>query len=307
MSKKKSIRDSFGEALIKYGKTNKKIVAVSCDLKGATKLDKFFQKYPSRSIECGIAEANAVSIAAGISFLGFRPFLSSFGSFIVGKNIEIRTSIAYNLAPVVIVGTHGGLIGPDGATQAALQDISVMRTIPDMEVFQPCSDLDTKQIIKYLCRSSKPAYLRIARNEVQEFLPKNYKFKKGFSTKILEGKKLLVLSSGPMTRNCYDAIKNILDVSLINISSIKPLDEMHLIKSIKKFKKILTVEDHLIEGGLGGIVAEILSKFNLNVKLYRHGLNNEFINSDTPKNLEKYYKLDPAGIRKIIIKVLKDN
>ena len=137
----------------------------------------FFKNFPDRSFEVGIAEANAIGIATGLSFDGFRPFVASFGSFLTGKNTEIRNSICYNNAPVVIVGTHCGLIGSDGATQSALQDLSIMRSMPFFDVFQPCTPHDTEEIIKYVCNSKKPTYLRIARNEIPEFLPKNYKFK----------------------------------------------------------------------------------------------------------------------------------
>ena len=297
---KKSIRDSFGESLVEIGKQNEKIVAVSCDLKNACRLNLFFEQFPERSIECGIAEANAIGISSGLALSGFRPFLASFGSFITGKNIEIRTSVSYNLASVVIVGTHGGLIGPDGATQAALQDIAVMRTIPDFEIFQPCSNNDVKSIMNYLKDSKKPTYLRIGRNEIDEFLPEEHKFQIGKANLIIKGKEKLVISSGPMVRNCYDAIKDNNTSGLLNISSLKPIDENQIIEIIKNYNKVITVEDHLIEGGLGSIISEIASSNGLNIKVFRHGLINEFIESDTPSNLEKKYKLDPIGIREKI-------
>lgn len=300
----KSIRDSFGESLVEAGESNKNIVAVSCDLKNACRLNLFFEKFPERSIECGIAEANALGISAGLSFLGFRPFIASFGSFISGKNIEIRTSIAYNLAPVVIVGTHGGLIGPDGATQAALQDIAVMRTIPNIEVFQPCSELDVKKIVEYVSNSNLPTYLRIGRNEIEEFLPENHTFTLGKANIIIEGNDILVISSGPMVKNCYDAIINNLDVGLLNISSLKPIDEEQISSIIKRYNKVITVEDHLIDGGLGSIVSDIITSNGLDKRLYRHGLKDEFIESDTPGYLESKYKLDAEGIEKKI-KALK--
>jgi transketolase len=132
-----SIRESFGKTLLDLGESDNNIVLVSCDLKVATKSDYFFQRFPERSFEVGIAEANAIGVAAGLSMSGYKAVLSSFGAFLTGKNVEIRTSIAYNNAPVVLVGTHGGLIGPDGATQSGIQDISVMRSMPRMKVFSP--------------------------------------------------------------------------------------------------------------------------------------------------------------------------
>jgi len=298
----KTIRQAFGESLVEFGKTNSKIVAISCDLKNACKLDLFFKKFPERSFEIGIAEANAIGIATGLALSGFRPFLASFGSFITGKNIEIRTSISYNLAPVVIVGTHGGLIGADGATQAALQDIAVMRTIPNFDLFQPCSPHNTRCIIEYASKTKKPTYIRIARNEVEEFLDSNHKFIIGEPDHLIVGKKNVIISSGPMVRNCIDAINlsGTDKFGLINISSLKPLNENSIINLINKYEKILIVEDHLINGGLGSIISEIITKNGIGKKIYFHGLNDEFIESDTPENLAKNYKLDSQGILSII-------
>ena len=174
----------------------------------------------------------------GLSFEGFRPFVASFGSFITGKNTEIRNSICYNNAPVVVVGTHCGLIGSDGATQSALQDISIMRSMPYFDVFQPCTPLDTKEIIKYVCKSKNPTYLRIARNEIPEFLNKNHKFKIGIPNQIIRGKKKLIISSGAMVYNCLQAIQtlNSNDYGLLNISSLKPLNRKSVLNFLlKKF------------------------------------------------------------------------
>jgi transketolase len=143
------IREAFGQALLEAGREYKDVVVVSCDLKSATRTKYFFKVFPERSFEVGIAEANGLGISAGLALAGYRPFISSFGAFITGKNVEIRTSIAYNKAPVVIVGTHGGLIGPDGTTQAGIQDITTMRAMPNFVILQPASPLETRQIVKY--------------------------------------------------------------------------------------------------------------------------------------------------------------
>ena len=295
-----SIREAFGKELVRLGKTNKKIVAVSCDLKDACKLSFFFEKYPKRSFEVGIAEANAVGISAGLSMSGFRPFLASFASFITGKNVEIRTSISYNKCGVVIVGTHGGLIGPDGATQSSVQDVAVMRSLPYFEIIQPSSPLETKQITAYSASSKKPTYLRIARNEVTEFHPKNYKFKMGFPSLIKKGKANLVISSGPILSNCVAAVKKTnKDIGILNLSSIKPLNEKHMLKILKNYRNIITVEDHSTIGGLGSVVAEILARNKLSKKFKIHGIKDDFVDSDTPSSLEKFYKLDIKNLEKI--------
>jgi transketolase len=304
MDKKISIRDAFGRSLVLNAKRNKKIVVVSCDLKSATKIDSFFKEFPERSIEVGIAEANAIGIAAGLSFENLRPFVVSFGSFISGKNTEIRNSISYNKAGVVIVGTHSGLIGSDGATQSALQDIGLMTSLEGFQVFQPCSELDTMQIMNYLCKSSEPAYLRISRNEVQEFLPKNYIFKLGEAFEVIKGSEKLVISSGAMVYNCYRAINNFKNnkIGLLNLSSLKPINEKKLINILNKYKKIIIIEDHYILGGLGSIISDIVLKNNIKVKVLSHGMTQGFIDSDIPENLEKIYKLDPESIRTLVDK-----
>jgi len=304
----KSIRDTFGDTLVNIAKENKKIVAISCDLKSACKLSLFFDKYPERSFEVGIAEANGIGIAAGLGLAGYRPFIASFGSFITGKNVEIRTSISYNNSPVVIVGTHGGLIGPDGATQSAIQDISVMRSIPGFNIFQPCSNLETKQIVEYVSKNDTPTYLRISRNEIPEILPANYKFQPGKAHVLKEGKDIAVVSSGPLVFNCFEAIKLLkdkMDITLINFNSFRPLD-IKIIRKISSYcKAIITVEDHVIDGGLGSTIAEIVSENKCNIPVFKHGLNNCYINSDSPKSLEKYFSLDPKSISNFIIKQYK--
>jgi len=299
----KSIREQFGQTLSDLAKKNKKIVAISCDLRGACKLNTFAKKFPKRFIEVGIAEANGVGIASGLALNGFKPFLASFSSFITGKNIEIRCSISYNNAPVVIIGTHGGMIGADGATQSGLQDISVMRSLPNFHVYQPCSNLETTQIIDHVSKLDKPAYVRIARNVIPEFLPKNYKFKFKKLTTIKNGKEIAIISSGPMLYNCLKAIEKIKDkekFALLNLSTIKPLNEKQIVQKLKKFQRIITVEDHTIEGGIGSVIAEVMSNSAYAKKIQMLGITNKFINSDNPTNLEKKFKLDINNLYKII-------
>ena len=299
----KSIREQFGQTLSDLAKKNKKIVAISCDLRGACKLNTFAKKFPKRFIEVGIAEANGVGIASGLALNGFKPFLASFSSFITGKNIDIRCSISYNNSPVVIIGTHGGMIGADGATQSGLQDISVMRSLPNFHVYQPCSNLETTQIIDHVSKLDKPAYVRIARNVIPEFLPKNYKFKFKKLTTIKNGKKIAIISSGPMLYNCFKAIEKIKDkekFALLNLSTIKPLNEKQIVQKLKKFQRIITVEDHTIEGGIGSVIAEVMSNSAYAKKIQMLGITNKFINSDNPTNLEKKFKLDINNLYKII-------
>ena len=302
-----AIRDVFGLTLRDLGKKNKKIFAVSPDLKAATKLSYFFKEFPERSIETGIAEANAIGISAGLALAGLKPVVSSFGAFLTGKNVEIRTSISFNNANVIIAGTHGGLIGPDGPSQAGLQDIAVMRSIPNMSVYQPATAIETKKILEYSIRTNKPIYIRISRQANKEFFTSSYKFKEGNPVIINKNfKDGIVISSGNTLQNSYEAVEklNMLGkkIGLINIPSIKPLNKSKNKNLLRKTKKVFTVEDHSIHGGLGSVILESISDLDKKPKVYLHGLKDVFIQSDEVENLYKYYGLDTMGIFKFINK-----
>ncbi len=295
------IREAFGQALLEVGKKHKDIVVVSCDLKGATRTKYFFKAFPKRSFEVGIAEANGIGISAGLALAGYRPFISSFGSFITGKNVEIRTSIAYNNAPVVIVGTHGGLIGPDGTTQAGIQDITTMRAMPSFLLLQPASPIETVAMVKYLAVSREMAYLRIARNNVPEIYDKEYRFNLGKGYVIRDGNDITVISSGPMVHNAIsaaDMLRNDVGVRVINLPTLKPIDKEIILSSGVKTKAILVVEDHTVEGGLGSMVCEIVAEAGVPIPVWRHGIPDVFTESGTPEDLELKYNLDSVSIAK---------
>ena len=300
-----SIREAFGRELVEIGKKNKKVVVVSCDLKGATKTNYFFEKFPERSFEVGIAEANGIGIAAGLAMSDLRPVISSFSAFLVGKNVELRNSIAYNNANVVVVGTHGGMIGPDGATQSGIQDLAIMRSIPNFKVFQPSTPILTKKIINYCINLNSPSYLRISRNEIKEFYSESIEFKEGDPITVLEPKEVNIISSGPMMQNCLEAAKrlnenNKIEIGLIDLPTLKPLNFKKLEEILKNSKYIFTIEDHVIQGGIGGLVSEYLSSSNINAKLFIKGLEN-FVSSGTPHELEIKYGLDKDSICEFIL------
>ena len=304
-----SIRDTFGKSLVNIAKNNKNIICISPDLKQATKLSYFFSKYPNRSIETGIAEANAIGIAAGLALSGIRPVVASFGSFLTGKNIEIRTSIAFNQAPVIIVGTHGGLIGADGPTQAGLQDIAVMRSMPNMAVVQPSTNIETIKVLEYYLnkKNKEIVYLRISREQTKEFFKKNHKFKPGKISNIInEYRDGYIFASGSVLQNCYEAIKEIKNkkIGLGNLSSIKPINLNDIKKIISKTKKIITFEDHNIYGGLGSAVNEAVIKVSSKTQIFNFGINDVFTQSGSVKDLYKSYLLDTTSIRKKIISTL---
>jgi transketolase len=298
-----AIRDAFGKALVEAGSRYPVVVAVSCDLKAATRLQPFFKAFPERSIEVGIAEANGIGISAGLALSGYRPFISSFGAFLTGKNVEIRTSVDYNRAPVVLVGTHGGLIGADGATQAGLQDIAVMRSMPNMHVYQPATPVETAAMVDYVCRTREPVYLRIARSPVAELFGSDYEFVPGRGQVVREGSDVVVFSSGPPLHAALAAAAELegeISVAVVNLPSLKPVDTELIVERAERAKLAISVEDHDIAGGLGGIVAEVMSERGAGVPLHRHGLRDTFIESGTPEELEEYFELDAAGITRVI-------
>ena len=301
---KKALRNVFGEYLIKLGKKNKKICVVSCDLKSATKTSGFFNLFPKRSFEVGIAEANGLGVATGLALKGFIPIISSFGAFITGKFLEIRTSISYNNVPVKIIGTHGGFIGKDGATQSGTQDLSLMMSLPNFEVFQPCSPIETKKILDHIIKSKKPSYVRICRNSVGELYNKKYNFIPGDSKEIIKSKKNIIISSGPLIFNCIESIKLLkkkgIQVGLININSFKPFNYKLLGKFLKNKKNILVVEDHVSHGGISSLVYETIAKSKISfLKIESLNLDEKFSESGTPDDLEKVNGFDSKNIAKI--------
>ena len=301
---KQALRNVFGEQLLKLGKKNDKIVVISCDLKSATKTSIFFKFFPKKSIEVGIAEANGIGIATGLALKGFVPIISSFGAFITGKFLEIRTSVSYNNAPVKIVGTHGGFIGKDGATQSGTQDIALMLSLPNFEVFQPCTPIETKKILNYIVKSKKPSYLRICRNEVGEIYKKDFKFIPGKPIEYIKGKKTVIISSGPIIFNCIEAIKILnkkkIIVGLININSYKPFNYKELSEIIKTKDNIFVVEDHVSHGGLTSLVYETVIKYNKKIKVFSLNLDEKFSESGSPEDLERHYGFDSKSIAKLI-------
>ena len=300
---KKALRNVFGDYLVYLGKKNKKICVISCDLKSATKTSGFFKVFPKRSFEVGIAEANGLGIATGLALKGFIPIISSFGAFITGKFLEIRTSISYNNAPVKIIGTHGGFIGKDGATQSRTQDLSLIMSLPNFEVFQPCSPIETIKILDHIIKSKSPSYVRICRNNVSEIFDKNYKFVPGKPVELIKSKKNVIISSGPLIHNCLQATKFLkkknIDTGLININSIKPFNYKLLEKLLKFKKNICVIEDHVSHGGLSSLVYETLAKSKLkNYNVKSLNLDEKFSESGNPDDLEKEYGFDPEKIAK---------
>lgn len=307
----KATRDAFGDALVEIGKQNKKMVVVDCDLGEPTRAAKFKTAYPERFFEFGIQEANAISAAAGIAVSGFRPFICSFACFITGRYDQIRVSVADNNAPVVIVGTHGGLaIGKDGATQMGLEDINLMRGLPNMAVIQPVDYPETIQAVRYLAQSDKPAYLRLGRQPVPNVNGGDYIFEFGKGVKLTDGNDLAIIATGGVVYIALEAIKELvkqgINARVINIHTIKPIDKDIILEAARETRGIFTIEDHNIIGGLGTAVAEVVAESGLPSPVRRWGINDVFGESGDPKDLYRKHQLDKEGLVTQIFQFYKE-
>ena len=289
----KSTRDGYGEIIVELAKKNKNIVALSADLTPSVRLDAFAKKFPKRFFQCGVAEANMIGMAAGLALEGKIPFVSSFAVFVPNRCLDhIRQSICYTRANVKIVSTHAGMItGPDGATHQALEDIAIMRALPDMTVIVPCDYDQTKKAIAAVAKTKGPAYVRLTRPKTPD-LPKQ-SFKIGKANVLRTGKNVTIIACGPILHEALEAGKKV-NATVINCHTIKPLDKATIIKHAKKSKKIVTVEDHQINGGLGGAIAELLGE-NHPVKLKRIGADG-FGESGSEEDLKKKFGLTVSNI-----------
>ena len=278
---------------------------MNCDLGEATRTLAFKEMYPERFIEVGIAEANAISIAAGLSKNGLKPFVTSFGHFLTGKFLEIFQSVGLNDSNVTLVGTHAGLaIGKDGPTQMGLRDIALMRLLPNFSIYQPFNENQTKQIMDEILQKEGPKYLRLNR-QPQVFFNYEEPFNFGLYDEILLGENLLLITQGAPTVEAYQAIESIEDrdkVGLISISSM-PVNQEKLSQIIYKYKQILIIEDHYCLGGISDLVARVISENNLNVHFNTLSIN-DYGQSGSPEDLYRRYKLDKAGITQKINEVL---
>lgn len=309
----KATRDGFGEGILDLGKNNKNIVVLSADLSKATRTSAFSKEFPERFYECGIAECNAIGIASGLSENGIYPIFSSFASFLTGKYDVIRVSLAYSNATSLIVGTHAGMaIGKDGVTQMGLEDVSLMRALPNMKVYQPATSNQAKQMLKEIIKQPGPAYFRIGRQPVPELFSEEEVINLDKIQVISEEKNsdFCFVVSGCVLHDVIDAVeilrKKGKKVTVLNVHTIKPLDCKTLLKHSKNSKCVITVEDHSIIGGLGSAVCEVLSE-KCPTKVHRIGLKDVFPESAPPADLYRKYGLDAQGIvQEVIDSVLTD-
>ena len=294
-------RESFGKALADI--EDEDIVVLDADLSSSTKTDMFKEKYPSRFFELGISEADMIGTAAGMATCGKKPFVATFAAFATGRVYDqIRCSIAYPNLNVKIIGTHAGItVGEDGATHQMLEDINLMRAMPNMVVVSPSDDIQAKALIKQLAEYEGPAYVRLSRMKtpvIYEGLTED-NFEIGKGIQIGKGTDATIFATGDLLSEALKAQKLLkkanYDARVVDIHTIKPIDEELIIKCAQETNKLYSLENHSITGGLGTAIAEVLCD-KYPHQLTRFGMENEFGRSGTPADLLKYYKLDAESI-----------
>ncbi len=304
--KKIATRESYGNALAELGKEKEDLVVLDADLAGATKTGVFKKAFPDRFVDCGIAECDMAGIAAGLATCGKVPFMSSFAMFAAGRAYEqVRNSIGYPHLNVKIGATHAGIsVGEDGASHQCLEDLALMREIPGMVVINPSDDIEAKAAVRAAYEHEGPVYLRFGRAAVPVINDSaDYKFEIGKGVLLKEGKDLTIFATGLCVPEALGATELLkakgIDAEVINIHTIKPLDETLVLASAKKTGRVFTAEEHSILGGLGSAVAEVLSE-KCPTKLTRIGVNDVFGESGPAAELIHKYGLDAEGIAKTI-------
>jgi transketolase len=301
---KKATREAFGEALLALGKAHPEIVVLDADLSKSTKTELFAKELPERFFEMGIQEANMIGVAAGLALSGKVPFIASFACFITGRFDQIKMSVSYSHARVRIVGSHAGIgVGEDGYSQQGLEDLALMRVLPEMTVIQPADDLETWGAMECLVTHPGPAYLRTTRQKLERVNPDGYRFELGKGVVLRPGRDLTLVASGGTVGHALEAARALagegLDVRVVNIHTIKPIDGELLATCARETKRVVTVEDHQITGGLGGAVCEALAE-RCPVPVKRHGILDVFGESGSPEQLYTRHGLDAAGITRVV-------
>ncbi len=308
-TEKKDTRSGFGAGLHELGKANKNVVALCADLTGSLKMDAFKKDFPDRFFQVGIAEANMIGLAAGMTIGGKIPFTGTFANFSTGRVYDqIRQSVAYSGKNVKICASHAGLtLGEDGATHQILEDIGMMKMLPHMTVINPCDYNQTKAATIAIADFEGPVYLRFGRPKWPVFTPENQKFEIGKAITMLEGSDVSIFATGHMVWTAIEAeailAEKGIKAEIINIHTIKPLDEAAILASIKKTGCAVTAEEHQMNGGLGDSVAQTLSR-NLPTPLEMVAVNDSFGESGTPEELLVKYGLGPNNIVEAAIKAI---
>jgi len=327
----KATRQSFGEAIAKIGEKNLQVVVMDADLGKSTMTGEFARKFPERYFEMGIAEKNLIGTAVGLSLAGKIPFAASFACFVAGQYETVRMSVSYSLSNVKLIGTHSGIgIGEDGNSQMGLEDIAVLRSLPNMVILQPADDLETQQAVAWAATYCGPVYMRLTRHKVQDVHDNNYKFEFGkgdilkksatrptgipfghnapHRDSLRSQSALTIFATGGVVYNALKAVEELekegMNLILVNVHTIKPIDD-HLILSLaKECNKFLTIEDHNVIGGLGSAVSEVVTDAGLNVKVVRHGVQ-KFGESGQPEELYDKFGFSIPKIKQLIQEKIK--
>ncbi|MEK7464713.1 MAG: transketolase C-terminal domain-containing protein [Patescibacteria group bacterium] len=308
----KPTRDGYGEGLLVLGEKNKDIVVLCADLTESTRAEGFAKKWPERFFEVGVAEQNMATIAAGLGISGKIPFISSYATFSPGRNWEqIRTTIAYNDSNVKIAGHHTGIsVGPDGATHQATEDIAIMRSLPNMKVFVPCDVIEAKKATIAAGKIWGPVYLRYAREKTPIITTDGTPYNPGKAEIFWQSKKpiCLIIGCGPLLYNALVAARDLEDEGIgtivLNNHTIKPIDDTRIVELTKKIRAVVTVEEHQVSGGLGGAVAEVLSK-HCPTPIEFIGMQDTYGESGAPSELIEKYGMGVEDIKKAVKKVIR--
>lgn len=307
---KKDTRSGFGAGLLAAGKADSRVVALTADLKGSLKMDAFAAEFPERFIQCGIAEANMVGAAAGLAIAGKIPFIGSFAEFVTGRVYDqLRQEVSYGKTNVKIASSHAGItLGEDGATHQTMEDIALMRALPEMVVLVPCDYNQTVQATIAAAKYDGPVYLRFGRPSVPNFTPENEPFEIGKAYVMNEGKDITVFAAGHMVWEALQAADVLeaegISVEVVNVATIKPLDEEAILASIRKTGKAVVAEEHNRAGGLGEAIAGVLAEKHPARLSYING-QDRFGQTGTPKELMAAYGLDAAHIAEAVRKMVK--
>ncbi len=303
-------RNGFGEGLVLAAENDKNVVGLCADLTESTRMQAFAEKFPERFFEVGVAEQNLVTVASGMAAVGKIPFTSSYATFSPGRNWEqIRTTICYNDMPVKIIGSHAGLsVGPDGATHQALEDMALMRALPNMIVISPTDSIEAKKATLAIARLKKPCYLRLSRDKVPVVTTEQTPFEIGKAQVMFEGTDVTIIATGQMVYRALQAAKALelhkISVRVINCYTIKPLDSETILKAAEECGAVVTVEEHQVTGGLGGAVAELISQ-NFPVPLKIMGVQDCFGESGEPNELLEKFGLTKEAIIKAVTSVIR--
>jgi transketolase len=315
----KPTRDGFGEGLVRAAEKDSRIVALCADLTESVRMEEFRTKFPNRFFEVGITEQAMSGVASGMAAMGYIPFIASYAMFSPGRNWEqIRTTIAYNNRPVKVVGAHAGVsVGPDGATHQALEDIALMRVMPNMEIFVPCDAIEARAITEHIATTNKPSYIRLTREKTPLMLQDGYawnggkayimhipKHKHGGQFSLSVG----IVACGPVIYEAIKAAKELekegIGVTVVNMPQVKPLDGAFLLRFVKEMKAIVTVEEAQAIGGLGGSIAEFLGE-HYPMRITRVGIEDRFGQSGKPQELYEEYGLTSKHIVEKVRSVLR--